>query len=250
VNARTLPSTWTEFFDGDHAIYVDARHLQAHYERQARDVLRLLEGRVRPRLLDFGCGDALAAPGLAAAGAEVWLYDAAPAVRERLAHRYAGAAGIVVLGADAWEALPAGSVDVALVNSVLQYLDRATTEALVGRLTHLLAPGGEVVLADVVPPGFGLAADLWALLAPASRYGFLGPALRGLGRTFFSSYRELRRTAGFSTWSEEAIRDLAHRSGLVVRRSRFNIGFNPRRVTFRLRPAGGETLPVAPRSAP
>jgi SAM-dependent methyltransferase len=250
VSARSQPSSWTEFFDGDHPIYVNARHLQTHYERQARDLLRLLEGRVRPRLLDFGCGDALAAPALASAGAEVWLYDAAPAVRERLVRRFAGAAGITVLGGDAWESLPAGSFDVALVNSVLQYLDTAATEALVDRLARLLAPGGEVLLTDVVPPGFGLGADLWALLAPATRHGYLGPALLGLGRTFFSSYRGLRRTAGFATWSEAAIQELARRHGLVAHRSPFNVGFNPRRMTFRLRAGAGEAVPDAARTKP
>jgi len=249
VTSNPGPKTWTEFFAGDHAIYVNARHLQVHYERQARDLLRLLAGRVRPRLLDFGCGDALAAPDLAAAGAKVWLYDAAPGVRERLSRRYVGTPGIVVLGEGDWEALRGGDFDVVLVNSVLQYLERAGTEALVVRLAGLLAPGGELVLADVVPPGFGLVADLRALLVPAARHGYLGPALLGLGRTFFSAYRGLRHTAGFSTWSEPEVRELARRHGLQAERLPFNVGFNTRRMTFRLgagpvgtAPAGTRTL--------
>jgi SAM-dependent methyltransferase len=250
VTHRPPPATWTEFFDGDHSIYVNARHLEAHYERQARDLLRLLEGRVRPRLLDFGCGDALASPALAAAGVQVSLYDAAPAVRERLARRYSGAAGITVLGEDPRADASAARVDVALVNSVLQYLDGATTEAVVGRLAGLLAPGGELVLADVIPPGFGLVADLRALLVPAARHGYLGPALLGVGRTFFSSYRGLRRTAGFATWSVPAVQDLARRHGLVARRSPFNVGFNRRRMTFRLQPEGRDVPPATPRTVP
>lgn len=235
MTSPPVPTTWVEFFGGDHAIYVDARHLQVHCERQARDLLRLLAGRIHPRMIDFGCGDALAARALAAAGAQVWLYDAAPGLHERLSRRYEDTPGIVVLSERDWEALGGGDFDVALVNSVLQYLDRATTEAVVARLAGLLAPGGEVVLADVVPPGFGLVADLRALLLPATRHGYLGPALLGLARTFFSFYRGLRHTAGFSTWSEPEVRELARRHGLQAERLPFNVGFNTRRMTFRLR---------------
>jgi hypothetical protein len=56
---------WQAFWGGSHRIYVNDRHLAAHYARIADDLIALLAPRPRARLLDWGCGDALASPRLA-----------------------------------------------------------------------------------------------------------------------------------------------------------------------------------------
>jgi len=208
--------------------------MRAHYARIGADVAGLLAGRSRPVLLDYGCGDALAAPAIAASGAQVLLYDRAPAVQARLARRFAGTAGVTVLDDTGFAALAPGSVDVVLVNSVLQYVPPAETRALLAALLPLLAPGGELLLADVVPPGLGMAADVAALLGPAVRHGYLVAALATLLRNLLSDYRRIRREAGFTVWRVEEIAALAAPLAARTERLARNVGFHQGRMTLRL----------------
>jgi len=226
---------WTEFWGGDHSIYVSRRHLDAHYARIAQDVLRLVGNR-RPTLLDFGCGDALAAPAIAPATERLLLYDAVPAVRVRIAERFAGSPGIAVLDERAWSALAPGSIDMILVNSVLQYLDRASFEALLPRFLALLRPEGELILADVIPPDASALDDVRALLGSALRHGYFPAAIRGLAATFFSDYRRLRRDVGFACYAEAEMLALLAAHGLRAERAPWNVGFSAHRMTFRARP--------------
>lgn len=226
---------WAEFWGGAHRIYVNQRHLDAHYARIAADVGRLIDGR-RLVILDYGCGDALAAPAIAARSERLLLYDAVPAVRARAASRFAGAARIQVLEPPEWEALPPASVDMALVNSVAQYLKRAELEALLDRLRLLLKAEGELILADVIPPDSGALDDVAALLGAAARGGFLLAALGGLAATFFSDYRRLRRELGLACYAEAEMLELLRAHGFGAERLSWNVGFNRRRMTFRARP--------------
>ena len=56
----------------------------------------------------------------------------------------------------------------------------------------LLAPGGTLIVADVIPPQVGAVSDGFALLRYARANGFLGAAILGLARTALSRYRRLR----------------------------------------------------------
>jgi SAM-dependent methyltransferase len=227
---------WLDFWSGAHSIYVNDRHLQAHYARIAEDV-RSLIGERRPTLLDFGCGDALAAPAVASATSRLLLYDAAPAVSARIAARFAGHPGIEVLDRQAWAALAPASLDMILVNSVLQYLDRGSFEALLPTFRSLLRPEGELVLADVIPRDATALDDVRALLRSAARHGYLLAALRGLAATFFSDYRRLRRELGLTCYDETEMLALLRRHGFAAQRAQRNVGFSGHRMTFRARPA-------------
>ena len=150
--------SWLEFWNRENRIFVNARHLAAHYERIADDVLRLLP---QPAidLLDWGCGAALGAPRLADAGARVTLYDAAPAKEAQLSARFGNDQRIRILDNAAYAALPARSFEVILVNSVIQYLPQAELEALLLALKRLIRPGGRLIIGDVVPPNAGVFSD-------------------------------------------------------------------------------------------
>ena len=188
-------------------------------------------------MLDYGCGDALAAPRIAPLASRLLLYDAAPAVRARLARRYAGAAGIELLDPAGWDALAPASLDLVLVNSVVQYLSPAELEALLRRVRTVLKPAGELILADVVPPDSGALDDIRALLGSAARHGYLLAALGGLAATFFSDYRRLRRDLGLACHGEAEMLELLRRHGFAAERAPWNVGFSARRMTFRARPA-------------
>ncbi|MFO1189989.1 MAG: class I SAM-dependent methyltransferase [Alphaproteobacteria bacterium] len=233
ANATTAGEIWAEFWSRDHSIYVNARHLAAHYQRIGRDVIALLAGRKQPRVLDYGCGDALAAPLLVDAGVELQLYDAVPAVAERLRRRFAPVASLRILSDSAFQTLPDAGLDVILMNSVAQYLSPVELGALLDRFGRLLAPGGEIVLGDIIPPDAGMAADVGSLLRSAAENGFLLAALWGLVRTVFSDYSRLRRQVGLTTYRESEIVALCADHGFKAVRAARNIGFNQSRMTIR-----------------
>lgn len=232
-----MSGSWQAFWDGSHSIYVNDRHVAAHYARIAEDLVTLLADRPGAVLLDWGCGDALASPRLAAAGLTLELYDAVPAVRERVASRFASAPGITVLDDAAWASHPPASLDVILVNSVLQYLPRDAPAGLLPHFRTLLKPGGMLLLADLIPPDAGMLDDIRALLAGAARHGYLLAALRGLVATFFSPYRKLRRDIGLTTWSEADMVNELKAYGFAATRLPRNIGFSPLRMLIRAVPA-------------
>ena len=235
-NITTSGNLWADFWSGEHPIYANARHAAVHYQRIAADVTALLKDRTRPTVLDWGCGDAFGAPAIAQACGELLLYDAVGPVQKRIAARFAGVAGIRVLDDEAWRSLPAGSVDVIVMNSVAQYMSQDDLGAVLDGFRRRLRQEGVVYLADIIPPDAGMLPDVLSLLATGARHGFFFAACLGLARTWFSSYRQIRDQAGFSTYDERGIGELAARHGFRAERLRANVGFNQQRMTFGLRP--------------
>ena len=224
--------SWTSFWDGPNRIYVNDVHLHAHYAKIAKDVAEFVDGKTQ-LLLDFGCGEALAAPDMAALGLNLVLYDAAAPVRQRLAQRYANIQAIRVLQQEEWDGShPPEWVDLLLVNSVIQYLPREAFEALLPRFHRLLSKRGRLIIADVIPPDASIAGDIAALLRPAVRHGFLMAALSGLAATFFSDYRKLRREVGLTSYRADEMVALLARHGFVAEKQWKNIGFHQSRMTF------------------
>jgi len=240
-----MAGDWRAFWGGSHRIYVNDRHLRAHYDRIAKDLIALLADRPGAVLLDWGCGDALASPRLAEAGLQVRLYDAVTAVQRRVAQRYGTASGITVLDDAAWAAEPPGSLDVILVNSVLQYLPRPLLDDLLPRFRTLLKPTGVLLLADVIPPDVGMAEDIKALLTAGWRHGYFVAALGGLAATFFSDYRRLRQQLGLTTWTEADILARLQAHGFEALRLPRNIGFSPHRMLIRGTPTAPSDRPAA-----
>jgi SAM-dependent methyltransferase len=225
-----MSTGWFEFWNSGQSTFVSSRHLEAHYRTVGRDLVAIL-GAQRPcRLLDYGCGDALATPILVKAGIEVLLYDAVPRVHERLKRQFADAAGIRVLDAPPWAALPAGSIDGVLVNSVLQYLSKDEALALMPRWYSLLRPGGILYFADVVQPDVGMLSDAHALLRAALANGFMRDALFGLAAMVFSNYGKVRRQHGFAMYGEAEIIGMLAANGFSAQRLPRNIGFNQNRM--------------------
>lgn len=222
---------WVSFWDNPHSIYVNARHADVHYRDVAQAIIGFIPGRAA-RVLDFGCGEALHAEAVAAAAGRLILCDAAPSVRESLAQRFAGIGNIEALAPEAVQALPAGSLDLIVANSVVQYLTRAELEALLASWRRLLAPAGTLVVADVIPPEVGALSDLLALLRYAAAHGFLLAALAGVARTATSSYRSLRSRLGIARYREADFLALLAAAGFSAERRPRNIEHNQSRMTF------------------
>jgi SAM-dependent methyltransferase len=225
-------SRWLGFWESANRIYVNERHRAVHYRQVADDILAVLPSRAAPVVLDYGCGEALEAGRVAERAARLFLFDAAKAVRERTAARFSGVANIAMLDDAGLAALAPGSLDLIVVNSVLQYVRREDLPGLLVLWRRLLKAGGVLALADIVPPDLGMLADAGSLLKTAIRFRFLGAALLGLASTFFSDYRRLRAAAGLSTYAEAEMLDRLRAAGFDPRRRARNFGFNPARMTF------------------
>ncbi len=175
-------SDWRSFWDSEHSIYVNARHKDVHYREIADQIAAFVPGPAA-RVLDYGSGDAIHADRVAAVAAEVTLCDAAPSVRAAMASRFAGNPRIKVISPEEVAALPDGRLDLIVTNSVAQYLTEDELTRLLAMFRRLLAPGGTLIFADVIPPDVGALSDVTALLRYAAKHGFLFAALVGLAKT-------------------------------------------------------------------
>jgi SAM-dependent methyltransferase len=124
------------------------------------------------------------------------------------------------------------SLDLIVVNSLLQYLSLDELRGLLALSRAKLKGGGRLVLADVIPPDVSPVTDARALLSFAWRGGFLRSALLGLARTAFSEYRKIREEIGLSQYSEEEMIEILDESGFATQRAARNFGHNPARMTF------------------
>jgi len=233
MNDTPSDDAWRAYWNGDAvSLYVCPRHLRAHYDAILGALTPHLPSDRPFTLLDFGCGDALAAPALAARGARVLLYDRSDAARRRLQARFADTPGITVLDDDAYAALPAGAVDRLLTISVIQYVSEDRLCELLAEWRRLIAPDGRLILADVLAPGNGAAADTLSLLRFAAVHGFLWPALRGLATTAATDYPKLRRRVGLCRYSESDMLTRLRDAGFTARRAERNVSPSPHRQTF------------------
>ncbi len=223
--------TWAEYWDGETTIYVNARHMSVHCERVARDILQYLPA-PNARVADYGCGVALSAGRLADACGHLYLCDSAPSVRQGLTARYAGRPDISIVTPLQFERLPSRTIDMIIVNSVVQYLSERELAHLLGVARDKLSPRGRLVLADVVPRNVGPLRDALELLKFAKANAFLLSAAVGLVRSYFSSYRQVREKLGFLRFDEPEIIRLLARSGFIARRHYPNVGHNAQRMTL------------------
>jgi hypothetical protein len=230
--------TWAEYWNRNTTIYVSARHKRVHYERIARDLFRYVPG-PEARVVDYGCGDTLSAQEVAARCGHLFLCESAPTLRERLAARYAGCANISVVSPQQFGELDPGTIDVVVVNSVIQYLSVVELRHLLGVAREKLASAGRLVLGDVIPRRVGPLSDAVELLKLAGANGFLLAAGWGLVKSSLSSYPRVRREAGFLQLDEaEMLHELAQ-AGFAARRDRPNIGHSAARMTFVATPGHG-----------
>lgn len=226
--------SWRDFWNGEHAIYVSDRHKTLHYRRIAQDIAAAVPSR-DAAVLDVGCGEALSADLVAAASGRLILCEAAPTVRDKLRARFGALANLSVVSPEEVEALPDDSLDLVVANSLIQYLSEDELKRALATWLAKLRPGGELILADVIPPDLSPLTDATELLAFAWRGGFFVAALGGLVRTVFSDYRKLRAQYGLSTYGAAGITALVEGAGFEAVRRRPNFGHNPHRMAFSAR---------------
>ncbi|WP_201838961.1 class I SAM-dependent methyltransferase [Microvirga zambiensis] len=226
---------WRDYWNQDTPIYTSERHKLLHYRLIANDIIGLIPS-PEAIVLDYGCGEALFADTIAAKCACLYLSDAAPLVRERLNVKFRGNGRIAVVSTDDVPHLPEESLDLIVVNSLVQYLSLDEFRALLSLARNKLKCDGRLVLGDIIPPDISPVTDAKALLSFAWQGGFLRSAVTGLARTAFSEYRKIREEIGLAQYSEEEIVDLLRDAGFVPERAARNLGHNQARMTFVGRP--------------
>jgi ubiquinone/menaquinone biosynthesis C-methylase UbiE len=222
---------WIDYYDSTHTIYASRLHRDLHFQLIARDIIGYISS-ADAVVLDYACGEALSATKVAEACGKLYLAEPAPGVRGRLIARFAPNTKIRVRSLDDLRKMAEKSVDLAVMNSVAQYMTPAELDAAFAIIQRLLKPGGKLVLGDILRPEVGMPKDVIALLRFAARHGFLRDALIGLVSTALSDYRQLRAKVGLQRYSEaEMIAKLAA-AGFTASRAHVNIGHNPWRMTF------------------
>src|SRR3954454_10569842 len=203
---------WIDYYDSTHTIYASKRHRDLHFQSIARDIIGYISS-PDAVVLDYSCGEALSAGRVAQACAKLILAEPAPGVRGRLIARFAPNIKIRVRSLDDLRHMAEQSVDLAVMNSVAQYMTPAELDSAFAVIRRLLKPGGRLVLGDILRPEVGMARDVLALLRFAASHGFLKDALVGLVSTALSDYRQLRAKVGLQRYSENEMIEKLARAG-------------------------------------
>ncbi len=231
-----MTSSWLDFWNGQHRIYVNDRHADVHYRKIAADFIALIPA-PNATVVDWGCGDAYNAEDIVAHAGRLVLCDAATATRDRLKARFGTRTSrIDILTPQELTPRYAGQVDLFVVNSVLQYLDDTELDALLADARACLTPAGKLVIADVIPMHDDLLGDIGNLLATGWKNGFFLAAMVGLVATFFSPYRRLRSTVGLHRYDATTFLQRLTAAGFKAERLHPNMGFDQRRMAFQARP--------------
>jgi len=222
---------WIDYYDSTHTIYASRLHRDLHFQLIAKDIIGYISS-PDAVVLDYACGEALSATTVAEACGTLYLAEPAPGVRGRLIARFAPNTRIRVRSLEDLRKMAEKSVDLAVMNSVAQYMTPAELDSAFVVIRRLLKPGGRLIVGDILRPEVGMIRDVVALLRFALTHGFLRDALIGLVSTALSDYRQLRARVGLQRYSEaEMIAKLAA-CGFTASRAHFNIGHNPWRMTF------------------
>src|SRR5580692_224341 len=108
--------TWLSYWDAPNRIFANERHKLANYDVVLAGVWPYLPGR-SGTVLDWGCGDALAAERIADQAGTVLLYDGAASARVRLRARYGSHSRIRILSDLSRDEVATESIDLIIANS-------------------------------------------------------------------------------------------------------------------------------------
>ena len=191
---------WIDYYDSTHTIYASRLHRDLHFQVVARDIIGYISS-PDAVVLDYACGEALSAAKVADACGKLYLAEPAPGVRGRLIARFAPNTKIRVRSLDDLRKMDEKSIDLAVMNSVAQYMTPAELDQAFAVVKRLLKPAGRLVVGDILRPEVGMARDVLALLRFAATHGFLKDALIGLVSTALSDYRQLRAKVGLQRYA-------------------------------------------------
>ena len=131
---------WIDYYNSTHTIYASKLHRDLHFQIIARDIIGYISS-PDAVVLDYACGEALSAAKVADACGKLYLAEPAPGVRGRLIARFAPNTKIRVRSLDDLRKMDEKSVDLAVMNSVAQYMTPDELDAAFAVIRRLLKPG-------------------------------------------------------------------------------------------------------------
>jgi SAM-dependent methyltransferase len=225
-------STLVRYWGAQNRIFSNERRKLAYYDMMFAGVQPYLPG-LSGTVLDWGCGDALAAGRIADQAETVLLYDAAASTRYRLQARYRRHPRIRVLWNLSLDEVASASVDLIVANSVVQSLSTEYFDDILRLFYLLLKPGGSVLLVDIVNPGAGTLNHAATFLHFAWSRGFLLSAIRAIVQTFAPPYRKLqRREVGLFTYTPAQMLDMLISRGFSAEKLSCNVVVNDLRSSY------------------
>jgi len=194
--------------------YWDRLEEHVFFRVEAEDYVARLGAALGPhlgaRVLDFGCGFGFVADLLAPEVTALFVFDASDHMRRQAQLRLAGQANVRFLGPPGAAPWPAGlQFDLILVNSVVQYMTLDEFHGWLGRWRAMLAPGGRLVLSDLLISDVNPLCEVAELLVMSARGGCLLSVV-------WKALRELRhytRTRDVQPLYRIALGDLRERAG-------------------------------------
>ncbi len=198
-------------------------HWHAYWDRleehvifrvEAEDYIARLEAALGPhlgaRVLDFGCGFGFVADLLAPEVTALFVFDASDHMQRQAQLRLAGHANVRFLGPPGAAPWPATlQFDLILVNSVVQYMTPDEFHRWLGRWRETLAPGGRLVLSDLLTRDVNPLREVVELLLLSAR----GRCLVSVVRKALGELRHYTRTRHVRPLCRIALDDLRERAG-------------------------------------
>jgi SAM-dependent methyltransferase len=183
------------------------------------------------RVLDFGCGFGFIAELLAPRVAQLFVFDASERMRRRAQLRLAGHANVRFLGPPGAAPWPSAlEFDLILVNSVVQYMTPDEFHHWLGQWRAMLAPGGHLVLSDLLTHDVDPLREVVGMLALSARRGCLMRVVRkALGE--LRHYSKTRRMRPLCRIAFRDLRERAGQLGLVVDVLPSNLTYRKTRAT-------------------
>jgi SAM-dependent methyltransferase len=224
--------SWLDFWNAPNAIYASPRHRQVHSAKVLAGVSRFVPAGGGAVVLDWGCGDALTANELAQSCRMLLLFEPAETTRRRLLASYAGRPKIEVLDEAKLETLAPASIDLIVVNSVVQYLSRQQFVDALQHCHRLLKGDGALLLGDIIEPDTPLLHHVVTFLRSARQNGYFFAGIWSLARNSSSPYRQLRRDAGYACYASVQMSALLDDSGFVGERLPSNVAISQLRCSY------------------
>jgi cyclopropane fatty-acyl-phospholipid synthase-like methyltransferase len=228
-SARHHATTWSAYWDG-------LTDRQRHFREESAEYVRNLAAtgwlHAGACVLDFGCGFGHVADGVAPLVGELSLYDASANMRCRAAVTVARHRNIRFLDFFPPRSVagPAPRFDLILVNSVVQYMTPDEFSRWLERWRDLLAPGGRIVVSDIIPPEHAGLWEIFDLLRFSARRGFLLTALwQAVGE--LGPYGRIRKAHPLTRFDTSELTRRAAAADLTVAFLPRNLTYFPRRIT-------------------
>lgn len=180
------------------------------------------------RILDFGCGYGFIAATFAARGHAVAVWDASSNARRQTMFRMAMFNNVSFLDLSQAEncAKHAGAFDLITVHSVIQYMSTEELRNWLQKWRQMLAPGGRLLISDVITPAVGTLPELLSLITLSVKKRFFLRAVweclretptywrarnsLSLNRVEAEKWQGLMEAAGYSGF-EQLQENLSHR---------------------------------------